>query len=196
MHRSADISTDNAVTERTTGVPTPRTGPSRPVVIAIASAPSDRERLAGLVDHIGPVLLVSDVAEARAFLAAHPQAGTDPAGSREVGLAGLRIDTDRQVATWDDREVQLTPLEYGLLVCLLKEPGHTWTFAHLHEAVWGTRHIGAGSDLHSLVKRARRKLARLGAPFGIDAIRGVGFRLADLDKAAGRALQSVEPVGG
>lgn len=167
------------------------------MVIAIASTASDRERLVRLVDNVGPLLLVSNVEEARAFLDGDPAAVVvDGEQPREVAMAGLRVDCDRHVAEWDGREAQLTPLEHDLLVCLLSEPGHTWTFARLHEEVWGTRHIGAGSDLHSLVKRARRKLARLGAPFGINAIRGVGFRLTDLERTPVPALQSVNPAAG
>lgn len=197
VDRTSDGPTDSSTTERTGWLPPPRTASNRPVVIAIASTPSDRERLVGLVDDVGPVLLVSNAQEARAFLDGDPAfAGPDEERPRDVSLGGLRVDRDRHVAEWDGHEAQLTPLEHDLLVCLLSEPGHTWTFERLHEAVWGTRHIGAGSDLHSLVKRARRKLASLGTPFGIDAIRGVGFRLANPDSTPRRTLTSVNPAVG
>ena len=165
------------------------------MVVAIASTAADREQLIGLARDVGPVLLVSNVDEARAVLAGgQAVVASDAQSPREVRLDGLRVDCDRHVAECDGRETPLTPLEHDLLVCLLGEPGHTWTFARLHEAVWGTRHIGAGSDLHSLVKRVRRKLATLGTPLGIDAIRGVGFRLTDHADGSRQQLRSVEPA--
>jgi DNA-binding response OmpR family regulator len=47
----------------------------------------------------------------------------------------------------------------------------------LHLVVWGNEHLGHGSHIHSVVKRLRRKLARLGAAVTIHAVRGVGFHL-------------------
>ncbi|MDI5942971.1 winged helix-turn-helix domain-containing protein [Micromonospora sp. DH15] len=90
----------------------------------------------------------------------------------------LSLDSDRRVLRWRNREIGLTPLEHDLLRCLVGTPGHTWTHRRLHREVWGTERLGRGSDLHSVVRRVRRKLARLGVPATIDAVRGVGFRLA------------------
>jgi hypothetical protein len=49
----------------------------------------------------------------------------------------------------------------------------------LHEAVWNSRHAGGQADIHSVVKRLRRKLVVLSASATITAVRGVGFRLAE-----------------
>ncbi|WP_254909857.1 winged helix-turn-helix domain-containing protein [Micromonospora sp. NBS 11-29] len=96
-----------------------------------------------------------------------------------VGSAALElaVDSDRRVLRWREREVGLTPLEHDLLVCLTGTPGQVWTYARLHRAVWGTDHLGRRSDMHSVVRRLRRKLCRLDAPATIHAVRAVGFRL-------------------
>jgi DNA-binding response OmpR family regulator len=44
--------------------------------------------------------------------------------------------------------------------------------------VWGNGHVGRGSDIHSIVRRLRAKLSRLGAQATVQVIRGVGIRLA------------------
>ncbi|TCN32246.1 transcriptional regulator [Kribbella orskensis] len=89
----------------------------------------------------------------------------------------LRLDEDRRVARWKDREIPLTRLEHDFLHCLVKEPGQVWTYQRLHHAVWGNEHLGHGSHIHSVVKRLRQKLAELGASVTIHAVRGVGFHL-------------------
>jgi DNA-binding response OmpR family regulator len=94
-----------------------------------------------------------------------------------VPIAGLRLDVDRRVAQWKDREVPLTRLEHDFLHCLVKEPGQVWTYQRLHHAVWGNEHLGHGSHIHSVVKRLRQKLTSLGASVTIHAVRGVGFHL-------------------
>ncbi|MEU7574574.1 winged helix-turn-helix domain-containing protein [Micromonospora sp. NPDC049240] len=116
---------------------------------------------------------------------AGPPVGSPTASSAEgsdrspVDSSGpeLAVDSDRRVLRWREREVGLTPLEHDLLVCLVHTPGQVWTYARLHRAVWGNDHLGRGSDMHSVVRRIRHKLARLSAPTTIHAVRGVGFRL-------------------
>ncbi|WP_433006959.1 winged helix-turn-helix domain-containing protein [Kribbella sp. CA-294648] len=91
--------------------------------------------------------------------------------------AALKLDVDRRVVRWKDREMRLTRLEHDFLNCLVKEPGKVWTYQRLHHAVWGNEHLGHGSHIHSVVKRLRQKLATLGATVTIHAVRGVGFHL-------------------
>ncbi|MDR7276425.1 winged helix-turn-helix domain-containing protein [Catenuloplanes atrovinosus] len=90
----------------------------------------------------------------------------------------LRVDSDRRVLRWRDREVGLTPLEHDFLRCLVASPGQVWTYKRLHLEVWGNEHLGRGSDLHSVVRRIRRKLTWLGTSARIQSVRGVGFRYA------------------
>jgi hypothetical protein len=92
-------------------------------------------------------------------------------------VAELRLDVDRRVVRWRDREMPLTRLEHDFLHCLVAEPGRVWTYQRLHHAVWGNEHLGHGSHIHSVVKRLRQKLANLGATVTIHAVRGVGFHL-------------------
>jgi len=91
--------------------------------------------------------------------------------------SGLKLDVHRRVLRWKDREVMLTRLEHDFLHCLATEPGRVWTYQRLHLTVWGNEHLGHGSHIHSVVKRLRRKLARLGTTVTIHAVRGVGFHL-------------------
>ncbi|RIK14712.1 MAG: hypothetical protein DCC50_10415 [Acidobacteria bacterium] len=74
-------------------------------------------------------------------------------------------------------EVELTPLEFGFLEALNAQPGRLCTFEQLQQEVWGTPHIGDVTQVHSLVKRLRRKLCRMELAVRLQAVRGVGFRL-------------------
>lgn len=145
-----------------------------PLVIGVASSAAERVELTRLVGGADSLLLVSSAQQARAAL------GLVEAGPPEpdpVETTGLRLDTERGVLRWLDREIGLTRLEYDFLRCLVSEPGNVWTYQRLHLTVWGNDHLGRGSDIHSVVKRLRRKLTRLGSSATINAVRGVGFRL-------------------
>lgn len=146
------------------------------LVICVAGSANDRARLSELVSHDVNVLLLSsadDVPGVLQGIAAADTANQDAV----VVLPQLRLDSDRRVATWFGHEVDLTPLEYDMLSCLLSKPGKMWSFEALYERVWHTPYLGSRTEIHSLVKRLRGKLRRLNDNVTIEAVRGVGFRL-------------------
>ncbi|NUR95217.1 MAG: winged helix-turn-helix transcriptional regulator [Kribbellaceae bacterium] len=162
-----------------------------PLLIAVAASPDQRVRLAELVDDVAPLLLVSSLDELRRLLVtatppppAARSAASSAAPSAESGSesgAGdvLTIDADRSVARWGGREVPLTDLEQELLGRLMSAPPRVWSYEALHQTVWRDRNIRGTADVHSVVKRLRRKLDDLGTTVTIDAVRGIGFRLTD-----------------
>ncbi|TDD26598.1 winged helix family transcriptional regulator [Kribbella turkmenica] len=170
--------------------------PPFPLLIAVAASPEDRVRLAERVDDVAPLLLVSSLEELRRLLATGEQPPPVPeqpespepaevdataervsAGEPDAGV--LTIDRVRSVARWRDQEVQLTELEHDLLTRLMSAPLRIWTYDALHQTVWRNRHLRGTADIHSVVKRLRRKLDDLGTTVTIDAVRGTGFRLTD-----------------
>ncbi len=152
------------------------------VLIAIAASPEERVRLAA---QGGSVLLVASLEEALAVLEAMGSAArASCTAPPDDGGPGLDVDSDRRTVRWRERCASLSPLEHDLLTCLLTDLGHTWTFARLHHDVWGNDHQGGRADLHSVVKRLRRKLRELGCPMRIQSVRGVGLRLTDWQPAA------------
>ncbi len=160
----------------TVGLPTT---PSS-VVVVIAASRAERVRLAALVDDQAPVLMAARVADAVAVLGeAMIDPGEPEAPEPSPVVRGVAVDSDGRVASWGEKSVSLAPLEHDLLVRLLESVGHTLTFEELHRDVWGNDHLGDRSDLSSTVKRLRRKLAGLGSPLVIQAVRGVGLRLVE-----------------
>jgi DNA-binding winged helix-turn-helix (wHTH) protein len=169
------------------------------LLIAVAASAEQRVRLAELVDDVAPLLLVSSLDELRKLLATAPQPPPaapeqpDPSEPEEVDTAAgraaahgcdpeadvLTIDRARSVARWGDDEIQLTELEHDLLTRLMSAPLRVWSYDALHHTVWRNRELRGTADVHSVVKRLRRKLDELGTTVTIDAVRGVGFRLTD-----------------
>lgn len=140
----------------------------------------------------GPVVLVGSVEEAREFLQDAP-APRPPAEEVRAGRPArpwLMLDPDRQVVTCADAEEHLTRLEFGFLKMLLEQPGRVQAFADLTDRVWGTRYLGDVSQVHSLVKRLRRKLDTIHSPLQVQAVRGVGFRMV---RPADRGSEEPEP---
>jgi DNA-binding response OmpR family regulator len=185
-----------------------------PLLIAVAASLEERVRLAELVDDVAPLLLVSSLDELRKLITPaqpsppvppehpeppEPESVAEPAARKVPGRRTerdgpeadvLTIDSARSVAKWRDREVPLTDLEHDLLTWLMTEPLRVWTYEALHQAVWRNRHLRGTADVHSLVKRVRRKLDELGTTVTIDAVRGTGFRLTDHQNPAITGLRA------
>lgn len=89
----------------------------------------------------------------------------------------LRLRADRLSLSFGPREVSLTKLELDLLAYLLPRAGETVTFEQLSHVAWHTNYLGNGAHMHAAVGRLRTKLADLGAPVSLQAVRGLGFRL-------------------
>lgn len=96
----------------------------------------------------------------------------------------LRLREDRLSLAMGDREVQLTQLEFALLTHLLPRVGEVATFEQLSQVGWHTAYLGNGAHMHAAIGRLRLKLAELGAPLVVEAVRGLGFRLTRHPRAS------------
>ena len=90
---------------------------------------------------------------------------------------GLRIDEARHEVVLDGRSVELSALEFSLLVALASSPGRVYSRAQLLEQVWGYDFYGDERvvDVHI---RGLRKLLHDDAtsPRLIGTVRGVGYK--------------------
>ena len=105
--------------------------------------------------------------------------GSTPS-SDPIELAGLSIDPSRRKVTLDGEEVQLTPLEFEILLAMARDPGVVFTREQLMDRVWGYRDYAGGRVVDSHVARIRRKLGEDGAePRFVRTVHGVGYAFAD-----------------
>jgi two-component system phosphate regulon response regulator PhoB len=90
---------------------------------------------------------------------------------------GVRIDRVRHRATVDGRELSLTPTEFRLLECMLRQPGRAFTRPQLMDAAIGEGAIVLERTIDVHIKTLRRKL---GPEFDfIETVRGVGYRFRE-----------------
>jgi DNA-binding response OmpR family regulator len=89
---------------------------------------------------------------------------------------GLVMDPARRRVSCDGDEVQLTPLEFDILLTLARTPGVVFTRVQLMDGVWGYRDFAGGRVVDSHVARIRRKLGEDGQePRFIQTVHGVGY---------------------
>lgn len=103
-----------------------------------------------------------------------------PPPSDPIAREGLAIDAARRKVAVDGVDVQLTPLEFEILLTLAREPGVVFTREQLMDRVWGYRDYAGGRVVDSHVARIRRKLAEDGnEPRFIRTVHGVGYAFGD-----------------
>ncbi|MGH7171252.1 MAG: response regulator [Gemmataceae bacterium] len=89
---------------------------------------------------------------------------------------GVRIDRVRHRAYAEDRELDLTPTEFRLLECLLRQPGRAFTRHQLMDAAIGEGAIVLERTIDVHIKTLRKKL---GTSDLIETVRGVGYRFRE-----------------
>ena len=99
----------------------------------------------------------------------------EPPESLQIG--DLRIDVAGHRVTRDDTPIQLTPLEFDLLVCLARKPWQVFTREILLEQVWGYRHAADTRLVNVHVQRLRSKIEHDPEhPEIVVTVRGVGYK--------------------
>ncbi len=77
----------------------------------------------------------------------------------------------------DEREVELTPIEYDLLYTLARHAGRVLSREQLIEHVWGYDYYGDDRIIDTHIRRLRRKIEDdSAAPAFVVTVRGAGYR--------------------
>ncbi|HXF36615.1 MAG TPA: response regulator transcription factor [Actinomycetota bacterium] len=133
-----------------------------------------------------PFSLRELAARVRAILRRAERAAAS-AGGGPLTRGPLTIDPAKRRVAVDGREVQLTPLEFDILLTLAREPGVVLSREQLMDRVWGYRDYAGGRVVDSHVARIRRKLGEDGGePRFIRTVHGVGYAFADLGEGRSR----------
>jgi DNA-binding response OmpR family regulator len=132
------------------------------VTISIAGGAAGRDQvlaaLRDLVDLAGPAVEVT----------------VDP-GEAAGDVGGIRLDPWSRTALRDGRSLELSRLEFDLLLFLARHPRQVFSRSQLLQQVWGHTHTTNRTvDVH--VSRLRTKLAD---PEVVTTVYGLGYRLAD-----------------
>ena len=92
-------------------------------------------------------------------------------------IGDISIDVAGHSVTRDGAPINLTPLEFDLLVCLASKPWQVFTREVLLEQVWGYRHSADTRLVNVHVQRLRSKVEHDPEnPEVVVTVRGVGYK--------------------
>ena len=104
----------------------------------------------------------------------------DEPGPTSLSVADVEIDVPGHRVKRAGRTVNLTPLEFDLLVCLARRPWQVFTREQLLEQVWGYRHAADTRLVNVHVQRLRSKIETDPEhPEIVITVRGIGYKAGD-----------------
>jgi len=100
--------------------------------------------------------------------------------SVKFSVAGLHVDLEKRNVEIDGKEIHLTPIEYRLLVLLVRHAGKVLTHRFILTEVWGPGNVDQTQYLRVFMANLRRKIEKNPAePRYFITEAGVGYRLLD-----------------
>ena len=161
---------------------------NNPLPIIILSAKSeDADKILGL--NIGaddyvtkPFNPLELVARVKSQLRRYTQLGSVSHKQGNVyETGGLMIDDDRKEVTVDGETVKLTPIEYGILLFLVKNQGRVFSINQIYENIWGEEAIAADNTVAVHIRHIREKIEiNPKEPRYLKVVWGLGYKVEKL----------------
>jgi DNA-binding response OmpR family regulator len=95
-------------------------------------------------------------------------------------VADLTLDETSHEVRRAGRQIELSPLEFRLLRCLMRHPGQVLTRDLLLDQVWSYDYAGGSNVLDVYVRYLRRKLELPGETRLLHTVRGLGYKLSEI----------------
>ncbi len=103
--------------------------------------------------------------------------GNDLISGSEISAGGITLNEDTHVAEGDKGPIDLTPREFELLTCLMKNAGKVVSREDLLHDAWNWEYITETKTVDTHIKRLRDKIEAAGYdPKLVETVRGYGYR--------------------
>ncbi|MCQ2508529.1 MAG: response regulator transcription factor [Dorea sp.] len=154
-------------------------------IIILSAKSEDADKILGLnigaddyvVKPFNPLELVARVkSQLRRYQRLGCQA--QPVSKNVFAIGGLVVDDDAKRVTVDDEPVKLTPMEYQILLLLVKNPGKVFSTSQIYELVWNEEAFGTENTVAVHIRHIREKIEiNPKEPRYIKVIWGIGYKI-------------------
>lgn len=93
--------------------------------------------------------------------------------SNKIKYEDYEIDIDKRIVLHNNKEINLTTLEFDLLYMFLSNKGKSYSRDDILNIIWGENYFGSDRVVDDLIRRLRKKMPKL----NINTIYGFGYRL-------------------
>ena len=119
------------------------------------------------------------VARVKSQLRRYTQLGNAAeSGDSIYTVGGLSINDDLKEVTVDGEVVKLTPIEYNILLLLVKNQGKVFSINQIYESIWNEDAIGADNTVAVHIRHIREKIEiNPKEPRYLKVVWGVGYKI-------------------
>ncbi|MCG5104815.1 response regulator transcription factor [Oceanobacillus alkalisoli] len=102
--------------------------------------------------------------------------------SDELSVGDLKVNPSAREVTRGEVQIELTPREFDLLVCLLQNKNIVLTREQLINQVWGFDYFGDTNVVDVYIRYLRQKVDKGFDVAFIQTVRGIGYTIKDLEQ--------------
>ena len=156
---------------------------SIPIIILSAKS-EDTDKILGL--NIGaddyickPFNPIDLVARVKSNLRRYTSLGSLTGENKAIyQVGGLVLNDDTKQVTVDDEPVKMTPIEYNILLLLMKNQGRVFSINQIYESIWNEDAIGADNTVAVHIRHIREKIEiNPKEPRYLKVVWGVGYKI-------------------
>ncbi|MCR4590601.1 MAG: response regulator transcription factor [Lachnospiraceae bacterium] len=153
-------------------------------VIMLSAKTEDTDKILGL--NVGaddylpkPFNPLELVARVKSQLRRYTKLGTlAEDGSDIYSVGGLSINDADKTVTVDGEPVKLTPIEYNILLLLVRNAGKVFSINQIYESIWNEDAIGADNTVAVHIRHIREKIEiNPKEPKYLKVVWGVGYKV-------------------
>ena len=153
-------------------------------IIFLSAKTEDVDKILGLNvgadDYIAkPFSPIELIARVKSSLRRYTSYGSvKPMENAVYRIRGLVIDDDAKQVWVDGDIVKLTPIEYQILLLLVKNPGRVFSTQQIYETIWNEEAYGADNTVAVHVRHIREKIEiNPKDPRYLKVVWGVGYKI-------------------
>ena len=153
-------------------------------IIILAAKSEDTDKILGL--NIGaddyickPFNPLELVARVKSNLRRYTSLGSLTGENKAIyQVGGLILNDDTKQVTVDDEPVKMTPIEYNILLLLMKNQGRVFSINQIYESIWNEDAIGADNTVAVHIRHIREKIEiNPKEPRYLKVVWGVGYKI-------------------
>lgn len=154
-------------------------------IIILSTKSEDADKILGLNigadDYITkPFNPLELVARVKSHLRRYMQLGSTTIKESEAiyTVGGLAINDDLKEVTVDGEQVKLTPIEYNILLLLVKHQGKVFSIDQIYENIWNENAVGVDNTVAVHIRHIREKIEiNPKEPRYLKVVWGVGYKI-------------------
>ena len=157
-------------------------------IIILSAKSEDADKILGL--NVGaddymtkPFNPLELTARVKSQLRRYTQLGStiDKSNQAVYAVGGLSIDDEQKEVTVDGEPVRLTPIEYNILLLLVKNQGKVFSIDQIYEGIWNEDAIGVDNTVAVNIRHIREKIEiNPKEPRYLKVVWGVGYKIEKL----------------